>query len=146
MISNELAILIVTYQSKWSVGLFTASITLASFLFTMKSFVIQTVKDKIYDTDSYRDKILQRRRSGANVEYYGGLKRLAFLLKWTILLSLINAMFQLVLTIFNCVWLALLCLFTSAITGALFFFVVWVVSENIRDLISHAEQKAEDRE
>ncbi|ELV8552894.1 hypothetical protein [Vibrio furnissii] len=146
MISHELATLILTYQSKWSVGLFSSSITLASFLFTMKSFVIQTVKDKIYDSESYRDKIKQRRQSGAKIEYYGGLKRLALLLRWTILLALINAMFQLVLTIFDSVWLALLCLSTSLITGILFFFVVWVVSENIRDLIYQAEKKAEDGE
>ncbi|MCA2019089.1 hypothetical protein LDJ79_23475 [Vibrio tritonius] len=146
MISQEIATLILSYQSKWSVGLFTSSITLASFLFTMKSFVIQTVKDKIYDTESYKDKIKQRRASGSNIEYYGGLKRLAFLLRWTILLALINAMFQLFLTIFHCVWLAILCLTTSAITGLLFFFVVWVVSENIRDLITQAEKKAEDEE
>ncbi|MDN3485295.1 MULTISPECIES: hypothetical protein [unclassified Pseudoalteromonas] len=146
MIPYELAIQILAYQSKWSVGLFTASITLASFLFTMKSFVIQTVKDKIYDTDSYKKKINQRRASGANIEYYGALKRLALLLRWTILIALINAMFQLILTIFNCVWLALLCLLTSVITGFLFFYVVWVVSENIRDLIAQAEQKAEDEE
>ena len=146
MIPYELAIQILAYQSKWSVGLFTASITLASFLFTMKSFVIQTVKDKIYDTDSYKKKINQRRASGANIEYYGALKRLALLLRWTILIALINAMFQLILTIFNCVWLALLCLFTSVITGFLFFYVVWVVSENIKDLIAQAEQKAEDEE
>ena len=95
MISCELGFTIIEYHSKWSVGIFTSSITLASFLFTMKSFVIQTVKDKIYDSPSYRDKVKQRRDSGSRIEYYGGLKRLSFLLKWTILIALVNAMFQL---------------------------------------------------
>ncbi|MEZ9016345.1 hypothetical protein AB6E79_05470 [Vibrio lentus] len=146
MISPEITSAILEYHSKWSVGIFTSSLTLASFLFTMKSFVIQTVKDKIYDAPSYRNKVKQRRDSGSNVEYYGGLKRLSFLLKWTILIALINSMFQLCLSPFNSVWLAIICLFTSVITGLLFFSVVWIVSENMRDLIEQAEQKAENEE
>lgn len=146
MISPDIALVILEYHSKWSVGIFTSSLTLASFLFTMKSFVIQTVKDKIYDTSSYRDKVKQRRESGSNVEYYGGLKRLSFLLKWTILTALMNSMFQLCLSPFNNVWLAIICLFTSLITGLLFFIVVWIVSENMKDLIEQAEQKAENEE
>lgn len=143
MISPEFTTLILDYHSKWSVGIFTSSLTLASFLFTMKSFVIQNIKDKIYDTPSYRDKVKQRRDSGSKVEYYGGLRRLSFLLKWTILIALINAMFQLCLSPFNNVWFSITCLFTSAITGGLFFGVVWIVSENMRDLIEQAEKKAE---
>ncbi|WP_135382169.1 hypothetical protein [Vibrio tasmaniensis] len=146
MISPEIALVILEYHSKWSVGIFTSSLTLASFLFTMKSFVIQTVKDKIYDNPSYKDKVKQRRESGSNVEYYGGLKRLSFLLKWTILTALMNSMFQLCLSPFNNVWLAVICLFSSLITGLLFFIVVWIVSENMRDLIEQAEQKAESEE
>jgi|GEM_PF-2809518 len=146
MISPEVTLSILEYHSKWSVGIFTSSITLASFLFTMKSFVIQTVKDKIYDTPSYREKVKQRRESGSNVEYYGGLKRLSFLLKWTILIALTNSMFQLCLSPFKNVWLAIICLVTSIITGLLFFSVVWIVSENMRDLIEQAEQKAESEE
>ncbi|WP_114763107.1 hypothetical protein [Vibrio cholerae] len=143
MILPEYALLIIEYHSKWNVGIFTSSLTLASFLFTMKSFVIQTVKDKIYDTQGYRDKVKQRRQSGANIEYYGGLKRLSFLLKWTILIALINAMFQLCLSPFNNVWLSIVCLSTSGITGILFFVVVWIVSENMKDLIEQAEKKSE---
>ncbi|GEA61030.1 hypothetical protein VCO01S_22230 [Vibrio comitans NBRC 102076] len=146
MISCEIALAILEYHSKWSVGIFTSSLTLASFLFTMKSFVIQTVKDKIYDSPSYRDKVKQRREAGSRVEYYGGLKRLSFLLKWTILVALINSMLQLCLSPFNNVWLAIICLFTSVITGFLFFSVVWIVSENMKDLIEQAEQKAESEE
>ncbi|EGR3375921.1 TPA: hypothetical protein I7203_16255 [Vibrio vulnificus] len=146
MISAEIASVILDYHSKWSVGIFTSSLTLASFLFTMKSFVIQTVKDKIYDSPSYKDKVKQRRESGSDVEYYGGLKRLSFLLKWTILAALINSMLQLCLSPFENVWLAIICLLASVFTGILFFSVVWIVSENMRDLIEQAEQKAESEE
>ena len=146
MISPEVACAILAYHSKWSVGIFTSSLTLASFLFTMKSFVIQTVKDKIYDTPDYKNKVQQRRESGSNVQYYGGLKRLSFLLKWTILVALTNSMFQLCLSPFDNVWLTIICLVTSVITGMLFFSVVWIVSENMKDLIEQAEKKAENDE
>ena len=63
MMTEEFARLIVEYHNEWRVGLFTASITLASFLFTMKSFVIQTIKEKLYDTESSKSKVKQRRDS-----------------------------------------------------------------------------------
>lgn len=146
--TEELANIIIKYHSDWRVGLFTASITLASFLFTMKSFVIQTIKEKIYDKKSYKDKVKQRRDSESvpKTEYYGALKRLSFLLKWTILIALINAIFQLTLSYFSSPWFAVICLATSAVTALLFFVVVWIVSENINDFISNSEAEAQDSE
>jgi formate hydrogenlyase subunit 4 len=146
--TEELANIIIKYHSDWRVGLFTASITLASFLFTMKSFVIQTIKEKIYDKKSYKDKVKQRRDSESvpKTEYYGALKRLSFLLKWTILIALINAIFQLTLSYFSSPWFAVICLVTSAVTALLFFVVVWIVSENINDFISNSEAEAQDSE
>ena len=148
MMTEELACLIINYHNEWRVGLFTASITLASFLFTMKSFVIQTIKEKLYDTEISKSKVKQRRDSESvpKTEYYGALKRLSFLLKWTILVALINAIFQLTLSYFNSPWIALVCLTTSLITALLFSFVVWIVSENINDFITNSERDAQESE
>lgn len=144
--SEEFACFIVDFHAKWSVGLFTSSIMLASFLFTMKSFVIQTVKENIYDTDYHKNKVRQRRKSGAKTEYYGGLKRLARLLKWTIFLALGNSIMQLSLSGFESPWLSLFSLFVSCITAVLFFIVIWIVSENISDMINTSESNAKKEE
>ena len=148
MMTEEFARLIVEYHNEWRVGLFTASITLASFLFTMKSFVIQTIKEKLYDTESSKSKVKQRRDSESvpKTEYYGALKRLSFLLKWTILVALINSILQLTLSYFNSPWVALVCLTTSLLTALLFSLVVWIVSENISDFITNSEREAQEKE
>jgi uncharacterized membrane protein len=144
--NEEFACFLVDFHSKWSVGLFTSSIMLASFLFTMKSFVIQTVKEHIYDTDHHKNKVKQRRKSGAQTEYYGGLKRLAMLLKWTIILALVNSIMQISLSGFESPWLSFLSLLVSVLTAVLFFMVVWIVSENISDMIISSENKAKKEE
>lgn len=132
---------IVVYHSKWSVALFTSSIMLASFLFTMKAFIIQTVKTQIYDSEEHIEKVRQRINSGAKTQFYGGLKRLALLLKWTIILAITNAFSQLTLSGFDSVMLSIFCLVLSGVTATLFLIVVWIVSQNISDMISDSEKK-----
>ena len=138
----ELAEQIVNFHSEWKIGLFSTSILLGSFLFTMKSFVIQTIKENIYDTKYHKDKVLQRKKSGAKTEYYGGLKRLALLLKFTIIFAILNSLAQITLSPFSLVWLSLICLLMSLITMILFSIAILVVSQNISDMILVFEKKA----
>jgi hypothetical protein len=134
------------FHDKWSVGLFSSSLMLASFLFTMKSFAIQTLKVNIYDKESNFDRVRQRRKSGRATDYYGGLRQLALLLKWTIFLALSNAMSQLFLSGFKSEWISLFCLLLSIVTITLFICVVWIVSNNIKDMIDDSEKKAVEAE
>jgi hypothetical protein len=135
--------LIIAFHSKWSIALFTSSITIASFLFTMKAFIIQTVKSQVYDSPEHMEKVRLRRASGAPTKYYGGLENLACLLKWTIIAALFNAISQLLLSGFDSELLSMICLILSGLTAILFSFVVWTVSKNISDMILIAEKKAQ---
>lgn len=140
----ELSKAVIEYHDKWSVALFSTSITLASFIFTMKSFVIQTVKKNVYDTKQHKYLVKKRRFSGANTDYYGGLRRLSNLLKWTILLAIFNSICQLTLSIFNNLYASLFCIVVSLVLAILFSYVVYFVSLNITEMISLAEKKACD--
>ena len=66
----------------------TSSVTMGTFLFTMKSFVIQTMKRDLYDKPEYQAVIAQRRREGKkNDSYYGQLNRLRSLMLWAIVVA-----------------------------------------------------------
>jgi len=140
----ELSKAVIEYHDKWSVALFSTSITLASFIFTMKSFVIQTVKENVYDTEQHKSLVKKRRFSGASTDYYGGLRRLSNLLKWTITLAIFNSVCQLILSIFSNVYVSLFCIVISLLLAILFWYVVYFVSLNITEMINLAEKKACD--
>lgn len=140
----ELSKAVIEYHDKWSVALFSTSITLASFIFTMKSFVIQTVKKNVYDTEQHKSLVKKRRFSGANTDYYGGLRRLSNLLKWTIILAVFNSVCQLTLSILNNFYASAFCIVISLALAALFSYVVYYVSLNITEMINLAENKACD--
>ena len=51
---------IVKYHEEFRTVLFLSSLTLGTFLFTMKAFIIQTIKKEIYDHKKYHERVLNK--------------------------------------------------------------------------------------
>lgn len=67
------------YESNGAM-LFLSSVTLGTFIFAMKTFIIQTIKKEVYDTAWYGERLRQHRAS----DRYGPIRRLAWMLIITV--------------------------------------------------------------
>lgn len=132
---------IVAYHQEFRTALFTSSLTLGTFLFTMKTFIIQTIKKEIYDHKSYKARVENiAALSGKLPEYYKQLKSLSRLIFYAISLALFNALMQISLGSLGCPFTASLCLATSFISWFIFALVLMQVGNNMKDMLDFAEE------
>ena len=89
---------LVCYYQDLRSAFVTTSVTMGTFLFTMKSFVIQTMKRDLYDKPEYQKAVAQRRKEGKTGDtYYGQLNTLRRLMFWAIVVAFLNAGVQVIL-------------------------------------------------
>ena len=92
--------LVVQYHSDIRTSLFISGVTIGSFLFTMKSTIIKTLKDDIFDTEEYQKDLVQKivhSKKGKAPKYYGSLSKFSSVLFWAITLSFISSLSQITL-------------------------------------------------
>lgn len=58
---------IVKYHQEFRTALFISGFTMGSFLFSMKSVIIKTMKEDYYDLSQYQDAVKQRRQKGQKI-------------------------------------------------------------------------------
>lgn len=132
---------IVAYHEEFRTSLFTSSLTLGTFLFTMKTFIIQTIKKEIYDHKSYKERVENiAKLSGKPPQYYKQLKRLSRLIFYAITLALFNALAQISLGYVGHTITAYICLGTSFISWLVFALVLMQVGNNMKDMLDFAEE------
>ncbi|WP_455865013.1 hypothetical protein [Pantoea agglomerans] len=113
------------YESKIRGYLFSGFISVGSLLLSLHTFVIVNLKDKLYDSDSYKStyiefkKRTERKFHEAQIEpldYYAPLNTLSIFLNTSIWLSILTAILQFSLGFIQSGICALICLFLSFLT------------------------------
>jgi small-conductance mechanosensitive channel len=137
---------IITYHHEFRTALFTSSLTLGTFLFTMKTFIIQTIKKEIYDQPIYKAKIENEAKlSGKSLKYYRSLRLLSRLIFFAIIAALINAFLQITLGYVDCAIAAYTCLLSSFFSWFLFALVLFQVGNNMSDMLAYAEEDSQNK-
>lgn len=137
---------IVAYHHEFRTALFTSSLTLGTFLFTMKTFIIQTIKKEIYDQKLYKENIENiAKLSGKDAEYYKPLKSLSRLIFFAIVTALANAFLQISLGYVDCSLAAYVCMASSFISWFIFALVLFQVGRNMSDMLDFAEADAQNK-
>lgn len=144
---------LVSYHEDLRASFFLSSMTLATFLFSMKSFIVQTLKKEVYDTDEYQERVSlvladiegTRRHEAGYDSYYGGLKRFTVLLSAAIYTALFGAVLQISIGYIGEWWSAAICILVTFFGWLLFLSSMVAVSRNISDMITIAENAATKR-
>lgn len=132
------------FHEEFRTALFLSSLTLGTFLFAMKSLILQTVKREVYDNPYHQDKVASRSmKLGETPKYYAGLSRFSKLIISAISLSLLNAFVQVLSGFFVSFGFSLASLILTAICWSVFAWVLYQSSENISSIIDYAQNEAE---
>jgi hypothetical protein len=132
---------LVEYYSRYSTELFGTSMTLGTFIFAMKSFMVQTIKRDVYDTKWY----VRWADEHGLVDRYVPLRRLSKLLIWTVSACFASALVNLVFGAFDHWSFAALGCGAAALMFALVAIAVYEVSTatlRMLDKDSEAETRA----
>lgn len=136
---------IILYHREFRTALFLSSLTLGTFLFTMKTFIIQTMKKEVYDTIDYQDVIRYRRTQGQDITYYGSLRNFSRLILAAIITAILSALAQITLGYFETEAIAWICMISAGTSWLLVALVLFHVSANLSKMLDYAERVAVDK-
>ena len=136
---------IVLYHQEIKTSLFVSGFTLGSFLFSMKSVIIKTMKEEIYDKDDYKKDIEELKDIGGKEGYYDSLQRFSNLLFWAISLSFVSALSNITLAFLGNIWTTSLCLFVTIVAWGSIGKTLYHFQKNWAKVFEYAENKANEK-
>lgn len=74
---------------------FTGFLTVGSFLLSLKTFIVVKLKENVFDTDIYKERLRKHRAHNPKITLYGPIKRLSGLIFFSICSSIATSVSQL---------------------------------------------------
>lgn len=135
----------VFYEENLQSNFFAGFLTLGTFLFAVKTFIVVKLKEDVFDTDFYRKRIEKMRRLNPSKElpHYRPLKNLVRFLYYAALSALVCSVLQLTLGLVGCSWCVAICIVSAAIALALLFASLVLVKRNLDVWIEELEAREE---
>jgi uncharacterized membrane protein (DUF485 family) len=128
------------YQLHLRTDFFSASLTMAGFLFTVATFIVTGVKTGIYDTPAYRQRFARLRAIDPSLTLYAPLRGLVQVLVSATAACLGCAVVHVAIGFVGSMWAAAACAACASGTSALVTFAVLAARANFLDWLSHDER------
>jgi hypothetical protein len=146
--SVDWALLPEFYVDNLRSNFFAGFLTLGTFLFAVKTFIVVKLKEDVFDTDFYRVRLKKMRSlsGGKKLAHYAPLKNLTGLLFYAALSSLVCAVLQATLGLIERPWCAVICILSAIIAVVLLFFSLVQVKRNLDLWLEELEKLSEAKE
>lgn len=138
------------YGEKLRASLFSGFMTMAGFLFAMKTFIVVNLNKEVYQHEEYQRRVDEMRDINPALDYFGPLRRLSRFLIVSVVSALFTAVAQLTIGLIEHRIAVLVCLSLAVITVILFAVNIGLIALNLREwfkfLESDAKRKSADRQ
>jgi hypothetical protein len=126
-------------------AIFTTSLTLGTFLFTMKTFIIQTMKKEVFDKPFYKQQVMARINGGKPKDtLYGSLRNFKTVLFLAIITAILNAFFQVTVGYIDTDCAAWACFGSTLVSWSFVGGCLWLVSKNLTSMLKYGELEFQD--
>ena len=139
MMCDQLVADIINYYASVKGYLFVTSITVGAFLFTMKTFIIQTMKKEVYDTSAYGEKYTSAKITNKKLTRYRQLNSLRLFLFLAVAFTLGSGLIQLVLGFFVNIYTVLVCFFIAFVSWVMVFIALILVNNNLKYMLIYSD-------
>lgn len=113
--ANQYASIITTYQDKARTPLFSAFVTVGSFLLTLKTTVLQRLKDG-FDSQAHKQAYESYQRKGGKESYYSSLCNMSTAIACCVFSSLLTSAVQMTLGFISDPWAFGLCVAAPSVS------------------------------
>jgi hypothetical protein len=125
--------------------IFAGFLALGGFLLSLKTFIVVTMKDKVYDTDGYSKLWQERFELDSSIgTKYAPLSELSDLLYYAIAFSIAAAVAQMTLGLFNNIFATALALYLAAVATILLIKSLTALKKNLERLFEIIEHNNSD--
>lgn len=134
------------YEVKLQVPFFTGFLTLGSFLLTLKTFVIMKLKESLYDSECYQERVRKQRILKPDLAAYNPLNNLATFLIYAVIMAVLTAGAQITIGFLPFNIAAAICISLAITTLFLVLIAWWNIKKNLSDLFDIWEKQSRPKE
>jgi hypothetical protein len=138
-VSSDLCQIADFYAQNIRTSLFTGFLTVGSFLLSLKVFIVVKLKENIFDSATYKDKLTDRRELNPKLTHYGPLKRLSQLLFFSIVSAITASAVQLSIGLIPTWQATLFCVFVATFAGSMLVCTLWLIRQILDEWLGYLE-------
>lgn len=128
------------YDEKIRASLFSGFLTVGSFLLSLKVFIVVKFKENVFDSDSYKKRLEDRRKINPKISHYGPVRNLSQVLFIAIASSLAASASQITIGLIPQWWALLICVGLAAFAGMMLIQVLFLIRIILKDWLDHMEE------
>ena len=133
------------YTKALRTSFFAGFLTLGGFLFSVQMFITSKLKENVYDSKKYRERIEILRKTKPDLEFYGPLKRFNHMLLFGVLLSLSTSLLQITLGLIETPITVVICYLAAIVTIVVVLLCLWGLKGNLKDWFQWIEEEANEK-
>jgi len=127
------------YAKNMRGSLFTGFLTVGSFLLSLKAFIVVKLKENIFDSEGYKDKLRDRRKLNPSLTLYGPLKRLSLLIFLSIASAISASISQLTVGLVERWEATFFCLFVSIFAIGMLISTLLLIKSTLDEWLDYLE-------
>lgn len=133
------------YAKNMRGSLFTGFLTVGSFLLSLKAFIVVKLKENIFDSAGYKEKLKERRKLNPDLTLYGPLKRLSLLIFLSISSAIVASVSQLSVGLVEHWAATSFCIFVSVFAVGMLISTLLLIKSTLDEWLDYLED-AHNRE
>lgn len=120
---------------------FAGFLALGGFLLSLKTFIVINMKQNLYDNPEYQ-KLHEKtqKRSKIKKTLYEPLKELSDILFYAISASLLAALLQMTLGLYEVLWASITCMYFCMLAAVLLFYSLLLIKQNLDVWFTHIDK------
>lgn len=122
-------------------SLFTGFLTVGSFLLSLKTFIVIKLKENIFDSDSYKNKLSNLKKINPSLTLYGPLKRLSFLIFFSIASAIVASISQLTIGLIERWEATFFCVFVSVFALGMLISTLLLIKSTLDEWLDYLEDE-----
>lgn len=128
------------YSKNIRASLFTGLLTVGSFLLSLQAYIVVKLKENVFDSPAYRERVASRKRLDPTITLYGPVKRLSSLLFFSTAAAILASVFQLTLGLVQNWYATFFCIFVASFAISMLIAALLLIRSALRDWLDSLEE------
>lgn len=127
------------YSKNIRASLFTGLLTVGSFLLSLQAFIVVKLKENVFDSPIYRERVASRKKLDPRITLYGPVKRLSSMLFLSTASAILASVCQLTFGLIQDWHATFICIFAASFAISMLVAALLLIRSALRDWLDTLE-------
>lgn len=127
------------YSKNIRASLFTGFLTVGSFLLSLQAFIVVKLKENVFDSPLYRERVASRKKLDPRITLYGPVKRLSSMLFLSTASAIFASVCQLTFGLIQELYATFICIFAASFAISMLVAALLLIRSALQDWLDTLE-------